>query len=322
MQEERLTNIALTYANELLCDGAGSQLHRIYGVYALSRMLNVSYYHSPIKEIGYQGMVALEKNENSAELLERYNQLFDIPSDIELPLEYVTVTSIIGDQKFLTDMMCKAKEEKNQFFLIRMVFTTPLTDDHPEIFRCIKDHSPFKKKKSSTFRLVIHVRLGDLPIAHRDRIIPNFHYVDVAQEVSGVLQEFKIPYVCELHTEFPTKPILITAQHHGMKGRIKEPLLLTPEQYNLKEFDELLHLEKHFNEDPLETLEALATADLLIMSRSSFSYISAMLNQTGAMVYFPFWHPRLPEWLEWTPRILFKEQLMKFCKKWKKDHET
>lgn len=322
MQEGRLTNIAFTYANDFLCDGAGSQLQRIYGVYGLSRMLNVSYYHSPLKEIGYQGMTALEKNENSLELLERYNQLFHIPSDVELPLEYVSVSCMIGDKKFLADIVHEAKEKKDQFFLIRMAFTTPFTDKHPEVFRYAKENSPFKKKDSSTFRIAIHVRLGDLPIAHRDRIIPNFHYVDVVQEVSEILKAFHIPFVCELHTEFPTKPLLVTPQHHGMENRFHGAVMLTPEQYDLSDFEVLPHLKKHFNEDPLETLEAFATADLFIMSRSSFSYLPAILNQTGAMVYFPFWHPPLLGWLQWTPRVLFKEQLQEFCKKWKEGRKA
>jgi hypothetical protein len=317
MQEERLTNIALTYANDLLCDGAGSQLHRIYGVYGLARMLNISYYHSPLKKIGYQGMVALEKNENSLELLDRYNQLFHIPSDVELPSEHLQVSCVVGDEKFLADMLRKAKEEKDQFLLIRMVFVTPLTDGYPEVFRYAKERSPFKKRNASIFRIAIHVRLGDLLIAHRDRIIPNFHYVEVAQEVIDMLKEFNIPFICELHTEFPEKPLLVTPQHHGVDDRLKEPMVLVPEQYGLQEFNALPYLEKHFNEDPIKALEALATADLLIMSRSSFSYLAAILNQTGVPVYFPFWHPRLPEWLEWTPRLLFKKQLREFCKQWK-----
>ena len=321
MQEERLTNIAFTYANDFLCDGAGSQLQRIYGVYALSRIFNVSYWHSPLKEIGYQGMVALEKNENSLELLDRYNQLFHIPSDIELPNTYACVSCMMGDEKFLSDVVSESKEKNKRFLLVKLAFTTPFTDRHPEVFRYAKEISPFKKKDSSTFRIAIHVRLGDLPIAHRDRIVPNFHYVDVAQEVIEILKKFQISFVCELHTEFPTKPLLVTPQHHGMVGRINEPVILTPEQYDLREFNALPHLEIHFNEDPLETLEALATADLLIMSRSSFSYLPAILNQTGAMVYFPFWHPPLPGWREWTPRILFKEQLQEFCEKWKEQRE-
>ncbi|MCX6957081.1 MAG: hypothetical protein NT164_00835 [Verrucomicrobiae bacterium] len=53
MQSEykRLPNVALTYANDVIMDGAGAQLHRIYTIYALSRHLGVSYFHSPLFEL-------------------------------------------------------------------------------------------------------------------------------------------------------------------------------------------------------------------------------------------------------------------------------
>ena len=35
----KFDNVFLTYANEITPDGAGAQLHRIYGIYCLSRLL-------------------------------------------------------------------------------------------------------------------------------------------------------------------------------------------------------------------------------------------------------------------------------------------
>src|SRR5208282_312406 len=81
--------IALTYANDKATDGAGAQLQRVYGIYALSRYFHVPYVHSPLKEIGYQGLAALEKNAGDPHLQDRYNRIFKIPSDIELPANAV-----------------------------------------------------------------------------------------------------------------------------------------------------------------------------------------------------------------------------------------
>lgn len=43
-------------------DGAGAQLQRIYGIYAVSRFLGAYYIHTPLKKFGYQGLAALEVN--------------------------------------------------------------------------------------------------------------------------------------------------------------------------------------------------------------------------------------------------------------------
>ena len=321
MQEERLSNIAFTYANDVLSDGAGSQLHRMYGVYALSRRFNVSYYHSPLKEIGYQGIVALEKNENSPQLLERYNQLFHLSSDVELPEKYMTVTVTVDNELALPDLVQQAKEQKDQFLLVRMPYTAFFTDKHPEMFHCIKSLSPFKKKASSIFRIAIHVRWGDLPIGHEERLLPNRYYIDAAMRSAEILEKQKIPFVCELHTEMPTTSFVVTPQHHGVKNRIKEyrlkeSVMLTPEQYRVSDFEVIPNLHKRINEDPIETLEALATADFLIMSKSSFSYLAALFNQEGKSLYAPFWHPPMSDWLRPFPPVFFEEQLEEYCEQW------
>src|SRR5579871_1565318 len=82
-------NIALTYANDQEKDGAGAQLQRIYGIYAISRFFKVPYVHSPLRTIGYHGLAALENNARYSDLESRYNRIFEIPSDIELPERWV-----------------------------------------------------------------------------------------------------------------------------------------------------------------------------------------------------------------------------------------
>ena len=98
-------NAALTYANDVQMDGAGAQLQRIYGIYALSRALKVPYVHSPLKEVGYQGLAALESNSASQDIQDRYNRIFSIPSDIEVPentnVEFLDNTSIENIERII-----------------------------------------------------------------------------------------------------------------------------------------------------------------------------------------------------------------------------
>src|SRR6266478_5618288 len=82
-------NLAITYANDQLQDGAGAQLLRIYGIYALSRFLGVPYFHSPIDQIGYQGLQTLENNASVSDVVLQYNRIFHIPSDLYLPENYL-----------------------------------------------------------------------------------------------------------------------------------------------------------------------------------------------------------------------------------------
>src|SRR5437016_2318768 len=111
-------SIAITYHDQGNQDGAGSQLLRIYGIYAISRMLDVPYVHSPIARLGYQGLMALEKNAPSTDLLEKCNRVFQIPSDIELPEKRVIHDMIDADAESIDRI--KSAGDDGSFNLIRI----------------------------------------------------------------------------------------------------------------------------------------------------------------------------------------------------------
>jgi hypothetical protein len=75
------------------------------------------------------------------------------------------------------------------------------------------------------------------------------------------------------------------------------PTVITPEMCRLDAFDALPNLVYCINDPPIDCLRKLATADVLVMSRSSFSYVGAILNKTGIVMYHPFWHSALSSWL-------------------------
>jgi hypothetical protein len=51
----------------------------------------------------------------------------------------------------------------------------------------------------------------------------------------------------------------------------------------------------------------LATADVLVMSRSSFSYLGGILNRNGIVLYHPFWHRAPSSWMTVDPDGRFDE---------------
>jgi hypothetical protein len=56
--------------------------------------------------------------------------------------------------------------------------------------------------------------------------------------------------------------------------------------------------------DPLKTIANMAASSISILSRSSFSYVAALLSE-GAEVWIPddFWHPALPGWKSYSTGI-------------------
>jgi hypothetical protein len=290
-------HLAVTYASDRLQDGAGAQLQRIYGIYALSRALAIPYVHTPIEHLGYHGLLALENNAPTRGLLSECNRVFHIPSDIELP-----ETGVISVQHEDVDAaaiwaMKNAGGGGASFHLVRILFPYPFTDRNPESYRFVKALSPFPYSRSEVFRLAIHVRRGEVYAFETARMLPNSFYVGCASRVAAMLEKLGIPFVCELYTEEVTKRFEVTPDHHGVEGRISENVTFEPGMNQLEDFDVLPNLVRYINGDPIETLGRMATADALIMSRSSFSYVAAILSQNCTVICYPFWHSAMEEWL-------------------------
>lgn len=56
-------------------------------------------------------------------------------------------------------------------------------------------------------------------------------------------------------------------------------------------------VELHLNEDIKDTFHALVTADILVTSKSTFSYTAALLSD-GVIFYTPYGNPKLSHWIE------------------------
>ncbi len=59
--------LALTHGNGKFRDGDGSQLVRIDAVYAIARSLAILYVHSPLRQLNYQGLSALDSTYGSSQ---------------------------------------------------------------------------------------------------------------------------------------------------------------------------------------------------------------------------------------------------------------
>ena len=133
------------------------------------------------------------------------------------------------------------------------------------------DQAPIEKTnflKDDTISVAIHLRLGDVA-NHSGR---SSRIDRAVQQISTIRK-----YLEEKGENFE---ILVLSQG--------SPASFTP----LVDLGAQLHL----NEDLFKTFHTLVCADILCMAKSSLSYAAALLNQK-TVIYEPFWHPKLPNWL-------------------------
>ncbi len=323
-----MEHLILSYDNESrILDGAGSQLQRIYGVYALSRFLGASYIHTPLKSIPYQGLLSLERNQLDPDLVNSYNKLLSIPSDGAIPEQASVhhVFNITADIGFLWSLREELKKKK-KYLLLKMDMPFSIVNQHPQMIHHAKSVTPFQTNLALPLKIVIHVRRGDLLISPEgNRILPNSYYINLTLRIIQLLHKHHLPFSCELHTETPTQTFVVTSENRGMqtmRERVKNPVTLDREENFLQEFDLIPHLKKYNNHDSIETLRSFATADLLIMSRSTFSYLGAMLNKEGIIIYHPFWFATPIEWIDGTHHQSFEERLERDLLRWKQARES
>jgi len=78
----------------------------------------------------------------------------------------------------------------------------------------------------------------------------------------------------------------------------KELLFHIYSQNDISDYDKFdkTNIEFHLNENVFDTFTGLAAANILIMSKSSFSYSAAIISD-GEIYYQPFWHIPGPNWI-------------------------
>ena len=282
----------LTYNNKDLTDGAGAQLQRILSIYLVSKYYGVGYIHSGIDSLLYQGLKCLQMNKADPSQIAEYNNAFTLPSDNTQIHEAYLVKDIREEH-----INMFKNSDKN--ILLSITFAGTLVDSNPKILNQ-KISYPWLTKNNllgKAIKVAVHVRRGELFVVDSSRMLANEYYVDCMNAFKTILEGFRIPYEFHLYTEQVTAPVTITPGHHGICNRVENSVILKPEDNHLEDFQAIPNIIYHINESPLQTLKDLTTADILLASRSSFSYVAAILKPAGLTFFHPFWHSLSDQWI-------------------------
>uniref|UniRef100_A0A6C0KMT9 Uncharacterized protein n=1 Tax=viral metagenome TaxID=1070528 RepID=A0A6C0KMT9_9ZZZZ len=287
----------LAYDNAALPDGAGGQIQRILSIYLIARHYGIGYIHQGIQSLSYQGSTCMEKNKDDPEQIVKYNELFNLPSAPMVQFHEAYKVYDISEEIIRE----KFSMEKNVLLVIQHAGT--YIDEHPERILDGVDlpwNFPWKYHADPTKDLVkvaVHVRRGELFVVDSTRMLPNSYYVECMRAIEKILKDAGMKYEFHFYTEQLTKPTTITPGHHGICNRIKEAVTVRPEDNHLEDFAEFKNIIYHINGCPVQTLIDLTTADVLLASRSSFSYVAGMVKKEGVVLFHPFWHSLAPSWI-------------------------
>ena len=297
---DRPGEVAVTH-DQSGTDGVGSQLHRIWGMYALARGLGVKYVHSGFREINYQGLMPMIEGRHDTGFTDRYNAFYTLPSDdFDVDgCDRVQVHSL--DQAMVERYQARAAED-GRSVLIRAHLPYAYVNYHPASYQVLRTVSPYRgHRPTGPVRVCLHVRRGDNSVQERahepTRPLGNDYFLRLCDTVVAVLRDLGLPFVIRLHTEQPPRPYTL---HPGLRNayfKLDTPSKIDPADSALHEFERLPNLEMVVNVEPRECLDDFATADLLVLSLSSLGFAGGVMNPHGCVISPERFHAPLPDWI-------------------------
>jgi hypothetical protein len=255
----------------------------------------------PITHICCKGLLHIESNtEVDPEIEKGFNGLLQANEHFHKVPTGARLVVVNGDLD-IPKLMELIKEGQTEDIFAKVGLCRPIIESSPDLYEFALElrDSQAKKEVTDHLNIQIHMRRGDLLVGEQWRMLPNSYYVGLIHYLNKIAPTYAKTHTIHIHTEAPTKDILLTSQHHGVSNRVKGELLLKPSDYQLEDF-ELPNVVLHNNEPPWTSVRALQDGDILVLSHSSFSIMSAIMNPTGIILYHPFWHKPMSKWLNTT----------------------
>ena len=135
--------VAITY-DQNASDGLGAQLQRIYGLYALSRALDIKHVHTPLGQVEYQGLILLLTGRLDSDFTARYNAFFSLPSD-DFDLDGCEHLIVYFPDKQQVEDYKQYAAETGRSVLLRSHQPYAYTDRHPEAYQALCTVSPYRE---------------------------------------------------------------------------------------------------------------------------------------------------------------------------------
>ncbi len=260
-------------------DGAGAQAHTAISAINFARAFGHTYVHTPFVEIDHA-------DRPMKEWVEAWENLFnlghdEVQSDPENPREinystfhprlYHAVCNVLLNIGARTVQSKKKHGIKEIFFHPFFYYSDSNPDSYNSLVPGLRRKYYCNKSpvKNHAITVAVHMRRGDVTREHPQRFTPLRTVCEATGMVKSILESHAVDHRISLYSQGKAADFVEFRQFGT------EPFL---------------------DADPLWTMQQLIEADILIMSKSSFSYVAALIAD-GIKLYEPFWHAPLSHWI-------------------------
>ena len=305
----------LTYNNQTTLDGVGAQLQRIISVFSISKLAHLGYLHSPLSDIDPQVYSSSDFEERLPEI-EIWNNLFRD----NLEKFYPQVGDCVFESANISLIQLRLLRFLSRFLQFRIIckLSNPrnITDKYPESLKIaseLMNDSLWDNATQTgveTLTIVVHIRQGELALTQfKDRLLPLAHYEKILKCIVNVLRQKGIEFNIEIPRENGQGSSL--SLHDPKVARSIE---LDPDNVNLQICDDgsvkLIHEIANPESTPIlyrahwldesttySDFVRMIRADVLVTSKSSFSFVAGLLNNKSIKIFTPFWHNAPSDWI-------------------------
>jgi hypothetical protein len=283
----------ITYNNLGHTDGAGAQLQRIISIYKIAKYYNIGYIHTGIKHLDNQGVTHIENNSVDESQIDLYNNLFYIQGDKPDTSDYI---SIFLDSPTIEDLKSYIVSGEN--VILYITHSHVIIDSNADILNI-----PLKFQWSETtikfpLKIAVHIRRGDLFVVESHRMLPNSYYTHCMKSLEGIFTHANIPYEFHIYSEMFSSTVDVSRYVSKYYSKnIDHPVFVNLDDFNLEDFKAFNNVVFHINECPVKCLIEMSNADVLVSSKSSYSYTASIINQKGIIIFPPFWHSMKQSWI-------------------------
>jgi len=304
--------LLITYDNQTMQDGLGSQSLRILGVFSIAKVLNIGYQHSPIVSFVEEYAHHLNNDNDETDLLREVNKFFLFPSRILNPK--VDQDLVMREIKILPLLKLKIKYRfSKKVVLLHLLLPFKITDRIPLIY--LVGISYLRRLQSRLLikidTTVVHVRRGygylySDPTTFRPRHLPYEYYSAALEVVSRKFfkdRDFKLI----VHTDL--SPIDINFKPHKLQTSVwalnfsgveAQSNGLELPGINLEErirFPKNSRVEIQYCSKFMQTFLDMCNCSVLIQSKSSLSYLAGLLNRGVVIWPSSNGHSKYPSWV-------------------------
>jgi hypothetical protein len=308
----------LTYDNSDLMDGVGAQLQRIISVYCISKLSKTFYLHSGLIKIDSQAFLGKDAQQLEAEILQ-WNQIFR--QDLETSTEFETDRIILlkSPSLFKLRLLSFISRVSPNRVICKIRNPRIIADKHPDCLFFAQDIFDEKKIEGKAtnvdngLSVVVHIRQGVLVLSQfRHRLLPLSHFEGILERLTLLIEEAGMRFEILIPRENRQKELI----------PISDPIIVrsleldstnTNLDFSTPGFVSLIHEEPSLIAHPTlfggtwlpedsvyGDFLKMIQADILIISKSSLSFVAGLLNRDSLKLYTPFWHNPPSSWIDVT----------------------